>query len=50
MEFNASNLTHAAQRQAFKVLIDGFLKHLNKQEDRTKTYTVTEPARRRLSG
>ena len=38
MEFNASNLTHAAQRQAFKVLIDGFLKHLNKQEDRTKTY------------
>ena len=38
MEFNASNLTHAAQRQAFKVLIDGCLKHLNKQEDRTKTY------------
>ena len=32
------DLTHAAQRQAFSVMLDGFLKHLNKTEDRTKTY------------
>ncbi len=32
------NLTHAAERQAFSVLIDGFLKHLDKVEDRGKTY------------
>ena len=32
------NISHAAQRQAFSVLIDGFLKHLDKTEDRTETY------------
>ena len=33
-----TNVTHAAQRQAFSVLIDSFLDHLDKTEDRTKTY------------
>ncbi len=32
------DLTHAAQRQAFSVMLDGFISHLNKTEDRTKTY------------
>ena len=32
------NISHAAQRQAFSVLADGFLKHLDKTEDRTATY------------
>ena len=32
------NLTHAAERQAFSVLLDGFLAHLNRTEDRTATY------------
>ena len=34
------DLSHAAERQAFSVAIDGFLKHLNKkdEEGRTETY------------
>lgn len=32
------NLTHAAERQAISVMLDGFLKHLKSQDDRTKTY------------
>nr|MCR5100922.1 pyrroloquinoline quinone biosynthesis protein PqqE [Butyrivibrio sp.] len=32
------NISHAAQRQAFSILIDRFLKHLDKTEDRTETY------------
>ena len=33
-----TNISHAAQRQAFSVLIDKFLGHLDKTDDRTKTY------------
>ena len=32
------NLTHAAERQAASMIIDGLIKHLDKKEDRTKTY------------
>ncbi len=32
------NLSHAAERQAISVMMDGFLKHLNSQEDKAKTY------------
>lgn len=38
MASTMKNLSHAAERQAFSVMIDGFLKHLNKTEDRTNTY------------
>ena len=33
-----TNISHAAQRQAFSILIDKFLGHLDKTDDRTKTY------------
>lgn len=33
-----ASLAHAAERTAFSVAIDGFLKHLDKQDDRTETY------------
>ncbi len=32
------NLSHAAERKFFEVMIDGLLKHLNKTDDRTETY------------
>ena len=32
------DLSHAAQRQAFTILVDGFLKHLNQAENRAQTY------------
>ena len=32
------NMSHAAERKFFEVMIDGMLKHLNKQEDKTDTY------------
>jgi len=31
-------MSHAAQRQTFKLLIDHFYDHIDKAEDRTKTY------------
>ncbi len=33
-----SNLSHAAERQAFSVMLDAFWKNLSKKEDRTETY------------
>ena len=32
------NISHAAQRQAFSLIADGLLKHLDKTDDRTATY------------
>ncbi|MCR4694432.1 MAG: radical SAM protein [Pseudobutyrivibrio sp.] len=32
------NISHSAQRQAFSVIVDKFLKHLDNCEDRTETY------------
>ena len=32
------DLSHAAQRQAFTILVDGFLKHLGQAENRAQTY------------
>ncbi|MCR5715891.1 MAG: radical SAM protein, partial [Lachnospiraceae bacterium] len=32
------HLSHAAERQAFSVAIENFLKHIKKSEDRTETY------------
>ena len=32
------DLSHATQRQAFTILVDGFLKLLSRSEDRAKTY------------
>ena len=32
------NISHAAQRQAFGLIADGLLKHLDKTDDRTATY------------
>lgn len=34
------NVSHAAERQAFSMLIDGFLNHLNQSENRAKTYAT----------
>ena len=33
-----NNLSHAAERQAFSVMLDAFWKNLSKKEDRTETY------------
>ena len=38
MAGTVQNLQHAAERQTISVMIDGFLKHLAKKEDRTETY------------
>ncbi len=38
MAGTVQNLQHAAERQAISLMIDGFLKHLAKKEDRSETY------------
>ena len=45
MDLSIKGLTHAAERQAFSVFIDGFLKHLDKAEDRRDVYLkITDAA------
>lgn len=47
MALKAKDLSHAAERQAFSVMIDGFLKHLSKTDDRTKAYlTIIDAAQK----
>ena len=50
MEFSLKGLTHAAERQAFAVLIDHFLKHLDKVEDTRETYLKLVDAAGRFWG
>ncbi len=38
MDLSVKNLTHAAERQVFTVLVDGFLKHLDQAENRRDVY------------
>ena len=38
MAASLTELSHAAQRKAFTILTDGFIKHLGQSENRTKTY------------
>ncbi len=33
-----ANLTHAAERQAIALMLDGLLKHLNNNENKVSTY------------
>ena len=44
------NAKHAAERQAFGLMIDGFLKHLSKSEDRAKTYVKIVDAAEKFWG
>ena len=43
-------ITHAAERQAFSLMLDGFISHLNKSEDRTQTYLKLVDAAERFYG
>ena len=45
-----SNVAHAAERQAFSLLLDGFLSHLSKKDDRTSTYLRIVDAAERFFG
>ena len=50
MAISVKKMTHSAERHAFSVVIDKFLKHLNNAEDRTKTYLTLVDAAGRFYG